>query len=85
MVHFNIYISNQEWDFQYGGAYLCAENQSSSLFYELWYDCPQPMRGQYITVQNGVFMDRETNPEESLVELAICEIQIYAKGMNQTD
>ncbi len=82
----SIYVGNTPDDFVDDSALLCQRNISInglSEYYLAW--CKQPVRGQYVTIRNHVFMQQDVDHPDgytpNLVEcFSLCEVRIYVNG-----
>ena len=77
---FDIHISNNEDDFLTHGSRLCAQNVTAGPAELTVIKCVQPLRGQYITIQNLAHIGSEPYPADYVKCLYICEVRAFAKG-----
>lgn len=76
--HLDIHVGMTPEDFKLRGSTLCRHDVTLGIGINAWFDCVQPIRGQYLTIQNTVFFDGHWVSKASV--LKICEVKIFGHG-----
>ena len=78
---FDIYVDMHERDdeLQYAGG-ICARNQTAGPATDGVVKCSQPIKGQFVRIDNLVHMSSERYLPDYEKCLELCEVKIFVKG-----
>lgn len=76
----DVHIGYNPDDFLTNGAKMCVRNASMGSMIEVVTRCIQPLVGQYVTINNLVYIESETYEQEYEKCLVICEVEVYVRG-----
>lgn len=70
-------------DFHQSEALMCIRNQTFSDTV-LWLECRQPVKGQYVTIQQHVYLEYDEEAEKVPQCLNLCDVKIYVERKFET-